>query len=68
VDEPDFMPQVGETVGMAGHWYQCTNVYWDPEEDEITVTYQRKWPGESEQPANLTVVGPWSAPKDEPQP
>lgn len=44
----DILPVVGETVAHMGRQYECVLVEWERGEDEITVTYRRKWNDGSE--------------------
>lgn len=37
------IPQVGQVVEHNEKLYQVTTVEWDPGEDEIIVSYRRKW-------------------------
>lgn len=39
----EILPQVGEIAAHIGKQYECTLVEWDREEDEITVTYRRRY-------------------------
>jgi len=44
----DILPTVGETVAHMGRQYECVLVEWERGEDEITVTYRRKYNDNSE--------------------
>jgi len=46
----DILPTVGETVAHMGKQYECTLVEWDREEDEITVSYRRRYADSSGEP------------------
>jgi hypothetical protein len=39
----DILPQIGETIAHVGKQYECTEVVWERDEDEIVVTYRRRF-------------------------
>jgi hypothetical protein len=39
----EILPQVGEVAAHIGRQYECTSVEWDREDDEIVVTYRRRY-------------------------
>lgn len=39
----DLLPQVGEIIEHAGKQYECVLVEWDRDDDEITVSYRRRY-------------------------
>lgn len=43
----DILPTVGEIVCHMGRQYECVLVEWERGEDEITVSYRRKWNDDS---------------------
>lgn len=46
----EILPQIGEVVAHVGKQYECTNIEWERDEDEIVVTYRRRYADSHGQP------------------